>query len=234
MIAPVRVARSITPAGSKRSCAYHSRSHSTSRPSASVLITSTVSPFIVLTMSPGRWARPSGMFSTSPTRPTTLALALRSARAFITPATVPAPPMSMVISSMPWAGLIEMPPVSNTTPLPTSASGFSPFFPPCHCMTTTFEGLSEPCPTASSARMPSFSSAASSSTSTFTPSFFSPSRRRANSAVVSTLAGSLTRSRVKNTPSASAATPAAASRASSGRVTMIVTAPSGLPASSAL
>ena len=35
----------------------------------------------------------------------------------------PAPPMSIVISSMPAAGLIEMPPVSKTTPLPTSANG---------------------------------------------------------------------------------------------------------------
>ena len=43
----------------------------------------------------------------------------------MTPATVPAPPMSMVMSSMPAAGLMEMPPVSKTTPLPTSASGAS-------------------------------------------------------------------------------------------------------------
>ena len=85
------------------------------------------------------------MFSTSPTSPTTLAGAFRSASVFITPATTPAPPMSMVISSMPAAGLIEMPPVSKTTPLPTSAKGAaSP--PPFHCMTTTFDGLSEPMP----------------------------------------------------------------------------------------
>ena len=76
--------------------------------------------------------------------PTTLAGALRSARVFITPATTPAPPMSMVISSMPAPGLIEMPPVSKTTPLPTSAKGASSP-PPFHCMTTTLDGLSEPC-----------------------------------------------------------------------------------------
>ena len=53
--------------------------------------------------------------------------------------------MSIVISSMPAAGLIEMPPVSKTTPLPTSAKGAaSP--PPFHCMTTTLDGLSDPCP----------------------------------------------------------------------------------------
>ena len=59
-------------------CAQVIASHSTSRPSASVLITSTVWPDMVVTTSPGRWALPSGMFSTSPQTPTTLALALRS------------------------------------------------------------------------------------------------------------------------------------------------------------
>ncbi len=104
--------------------------------------------------------------------------------------------MSIVISSMPEAGLIEMPPVSKTTPLPTRAKGcWSPA--PFHCMTTTLEGLSDPCPTASSVRIPSVSSAGSSSTSTSTPRAPSSSSRRANSVVVSTLAGSLTRSRVK-------------------------------------
>ena len=90
-----------------------------------------------------------------------------------------------------------MPPVSKTTPLPTSASGAaSP--PPFHCITTTLDGLSEPCPTASSVRMPSAlelgllqhldldARARASAVS-----------RSANSVVVSTLAGSLTRSRVK-------------------------------------
>ena len=35
----------------------------------------------------------------------------------------PAPPMSHFMSSMPAAGLIEMPPVSKVTPLPTKATG---------------------------------------------------------------------------------------------------------------
>ena len=38
------------------------------------------------------------------------------------PTTAPAPPMSHFIASMPAAGLIEMPPVSKVTPLPTKAS----------------------------------------------------------------------------------------------------------------
>ncbi len=35
---------------------------------------------------------------------------------------VAAPPMSFFISSMPEAGLMSRPPVSNVTPLPTSAT----------------------------------------------------------------------------------------------------------------
>ena len=77
-------------------------------------------------MSPGRWALPDGMFSTSPMMPTTLALALRSATAFITPTTQAAPAMSPFMSSMPEDGLIEMPPVSKVTPLPMKATGGSP------------------------------------------------------------------------------------------------------------
>ena len=53
-------------------------SASTRRPSASVLMTSTVSPAAVFTTSPGRCASPDGMFSTSPTSPTASTLALRA------------------------------------------------------------------------------------------------------------------------------------------------------------
>ena len=42
------------------------------------------------------------------------------------PSTLAAPHMSNFISSISAAGLIEMPPVSNVTPLPTSATGGSP------------------------------------------------------------------------------------------------------------
>ena len=215
IIAPVSVAKFIIARGAKRSCAYHSTSARTRRPSASVLMTSIVSPFIETTTSPGRCAQPSGIFSTKPTRPTTLARALRKARPFITPATTPAPPISMVISSMPAAGFRLMPPVSNTTPLPTRAKGCaSPA--PIHSITTTLDGLSEPCPTPKRARIPNFSSAGSSRTSTLTPSAAKSLSCSAKLVVVRTLAGALTRSRVKNTPSATAKSGAAFAVISSG------------------
>ena len=66
-----------------------------------------------------------GMFSTMPMTPTALTLALRAASACIRPMTAAAPAMSPFMSSMPPAGLIEMPPVSKTTPLPTKATGCS-------------------------------------------------------------------------------------------------------------
>ena len=102
-------------------------------------------------MSPGRCALPSGMFSTSPTMPTAFTFALRSASVRISPETAAAPPMSPFMSSMPAAGLIEMPPVSKTTPLPTKATGLTFSRPPRQRMTTTRGGRSEPCDTPSSA-----------------------------------------------------------------------------------
>ena len=48
-----------------------------------------------------------------------------------------APAMSPFMSSMPAAGLIEMPPVSKHTPLPMKATGASPFLPPFQRITTT-------------------------------------------------------------------------------------------------
>src|SRR5882672_5659902 len=64
--APVRVARSIASSRSGRVEAYDRASARTSRPSASVLRTSTVLPFMILRMSPGRRAPPPGMFSAIP------------------------------------------------------------------------------------------------------------------------------------------------------------------------
>ena len=132
------------PAGLNLSCVYQRRSLRTNRPSASVLITSIVSPFIDLTISPGLCAVLDGIFSTKPTKPTTLALAFRLAKDSIVPATTPAPPISIVISSMPPAGLSEIPPVSKTTPLPTRAKGLVFSDKPFQDITTTLLGLAEP------------------------------------------------------------------------------------------
>ncbi len=127
MTAPVSVARLITAFGLKRSCAYQRQSASTMRPSASVLSTSIVCPDIAVTTSPGRCALPLGMFSTRPMMPTALTFALRAASSCMRPTTQAAPAMSPFMSSMPAAGLSEMPPVSKVTPLPTKTIGSPPF-----------------------------------------------------------------------------------------------------------
>ena len=181
MMAPVSVARSTMNFGLKRLAAYQITSASTRRPSASVLMISMVWPDIDVTMSPGRCALPSGMFSTRPMTPTAFTFALRAASACMRPTTQAAPAMSPFMSSMLAAGLIEMPPVSKHTPLPMKATGASPFLPPFQRITTTRLSRAEPWPTPSSAFMPSFFIALRSSTSTATPTFFSASVRRANS-----------------------------------------------------
>jgi hypothetical protein len=56
------------------------------------------------------------MFSTGPTTPTALTLALRAGSSRIKPMTTAEPAMSHFISAIPAAGLIEMPPVSMVTP----------------------------------------------------------------------------------------------------------------------
>ena len=143
---------------------------------------SMVWPDIDVTMSPGRCALPSGMFSTSPMAPTALTLALRAASACIRPTTQAAPAMSPFMSSMPGAGLIEMPPVSKHTPLPMKATGVGASLAavPAHDHELRLS-CAEPWPTPSSAPMPSFFIAGTSSTSTATPSFLRPDARRANS-----------------------------------------------------
>ena len=81
-------------------------------------------------MSPGRVARPPGMFSQVGITPITFTGAFMPASARIAPSTDPAPDMSNFISSISPAGLSEMPPVSKVMPLPTSASGLLPFAAP--------------------------------------------------------------------------------------------------------
>ena len=157
--------------------------------------------------------------------PTALTLALRPASACIRPTTAAAPPMSPFMSSMPPAGLIEMPPVSKTTPLPTKATGASPSVPPFQCMTTSRGGRGEPCATPSSAPMLSFviSLVAEDLDLDAEPCQFL-GLRSANSTGPRMLAGSLTRSRASIVPSAIASSVAKAARAASGSATAKVSA----------
>jgi hypothetical protein len=62
------------------------------------------------------------MFSVAGTTPTTRIGAFSRAMARIAHATAAPPAMSSFIRSIPSAGLIEIPPVSNVMPLPTSPS----------------------------------------------------------------------------------------------------------------
>ena len=126
--APVSVAASITAAGDIR-FANASTSASTSRPSASVLMISMNLPFDACTTSPGFIASPDGMFVVEPMRPTTLIGSSNRPIASMAPSTPAAPHMSNFIHSMPCAGLIEMPPESKHSPLPTSTIGFASFAP---------------------------------------------------------------------------------------------------------
>ena len=201
MMAPVSVAKLIMNCGWNSFWQYQRMSASTKRPSASVLRTSMVCPDMDVTISPGRWALPSGMFSTRPIMPTAFTLALRPASACIRPTTAAAPPMSPFMSSMPPAGFIEMPPVSKTTPLPMKPSGLSFALPPVHFMMATRGGRTEPCATPRSAPIFSRFSAFSSRISTLTPSLESSCAFLANSTGPRMFAGSLTRSRAVKTPS---------------------------------
>ena len=108
--------------------------------------TSTVCPDIDVTMSPGLVARPDGMFSQVGITPSTFTLSFSSAAARSAPSTEAAPHMSNFISSISAAGLIEMPPVSNVIPLPTSAIGSvkRPRLAPWYLATIRRGGWSEP------------------------------------------------------------------------------------------
>jgi hypothetical protein len=93
-----------------------------SRPSASVLSTSTVVPLRMVTTSPGLMARPLGMFSVSGSSPTTRTGASSARRADMAASTAAAPDMSVFMVIIPSAVLMDSPPESNVTPLPTSAT----------------------------------------------------------------------------------------------------------------
>ena len=81
-------------------------------------------------MSPGFRAVPDGMFSVAGRTAMMSSGISSSAIAFKPSSTVAPPDMSIFISCIPAEGLIEMPPVSKVTDLPTRPS-VSP--PPCRC-----------------------------------------------------------------------------------------------------
>ena len=117
--------------------------------------------------------------------------------------------------------------MSNVTPLPMNASGLSRFRPrpepPCHCITTMRGSFTLPCATPSNAPNPSFVISRGPRTSTFTPSSVSFLQRFAISAGFRTFAGSLTRSRVRNTPFATPSNGSHAVLAFAGSATSSVT-----------
>jgi hypothetical protein len=118
------------------------------------------------------------------------------------------------MSSMPADGLMEMPPESKQTPLPTMTIGFARFErAPFQRMVTRRLSREEPRPTPSRAFMPSFPIAFSSRTFTSTPSLSSALARSANSAGKRTFGGSLTRLRASSIPSATANRSCEAARA---------------------
>ena len=79
------------------------------------------------------------------------------ARVDITPKTVAAPHISHFISSIAGLGLIDTPPVSNVTPFPTRAIGFSDGFAPLYSITIILAGSILPLETLKKEPIPSFS-----------------------------------------------------------------------------
>ena len=92
-----------------------------SRPSASVFVMSTILPLSARTTSPGRVECGPGMFSTAGATARSGVPGASRATVAIAAMTVAAPVLSIFISSIRSAGLIEMPPESKQTPLPTIA-----------------------------------------------------------------------------------------------------------------
>ena len=118
--APVSVATSIIASGFSALAATRP-SAMTRRPSASVLSTSTVLPPNMVMTSPGRVEPPPGMFSARHSHAVTLTGRPSSAMATMAWWIVAAPAMSLFMTCMLAAGLMEIPPVSNVMPLPTRA-----------------------------------------------------------------------------------------------------------------
>ena len=100
------------------------------------------------------------------TIPTTFIAGLKSAKACIVPKTTADPHMSNFISSIFEAGLIDIPPESNVSPLPTSTFGASDFLVPQYSMTMNLGGSSVPAATPAKAPIPIFVNFARSKTHT--------------------------------------------------------------------
>ncbi len=130
--------------------------------------------------SPGFTALPDGRFSDEGTIPTTFAGTPSSATTCIAASTAAPPDMSNFMSSMPEAGLMEMPPASKVRPLPTRTSGGSPSVPPRCSRTIRRASSVDPLETARIACIPSRRRASSSNTVTESPS--SPATRSASAA----------------------------------------------------
>ena len=89
------------------------------------------------------------MFSQPASTPMTFSGSCSSATIRITPYTAAAPHMSYFISSMPSAGLMEIPPESKVRPLPTSTIGrASSAGLPLYSMTDISDSFCDPLPTA--------------------------------------------------------------------------------------
>ena len=166
-------------------------------------------------------------FSASASTATAGAGDCRSASVSIAPAAAAAPAMSPRISSMPAAGLMEMPPVSKQTPLPTKATGAA-FSLPGQRSTTSLGPCSAPPPTAHNAPMPSAAKRLPSSTSTFRPKSRNARSLSAKLAGFSRLPGSATRSRAKSTPRSMASARTQAGSTLAGEATASVTRAGGL------
>ena len=111
MQGPVSVATSMIASGSS-TAAIASASARISRPSASVLVTSTVLPLYIVSTSPGRIAVPDSMFSAIGAYVVTATGSSSAAMAKVAAITAAAPAMSYFIVAIELPGLMVSPPES--------------------------------------------------------------------------------------------------------------------------